>query len=672
MTTHHRRGRQAVITLLLVIAFLSHLSSARAQFINVDFERKVLYADSLHMPMNTSLGTVLMMLPEMIGRPGTDMFTTYDVLINGMSTFEAKDATLTQLRLSDVDKIEISESPTSSYQNNGQGGTVNFVLGTKDRGTWGSAALEASYSTDIMPAVTVGYRNSKWQVHGLALGEYYRPHNTVTQWDHDPRTGTSTPTVVTRETISTWNQLARLYTKCNLTSRDVLTWNLGQYTSSYRKTSTYQFTNDRLNSTHTTNTTLQTLLKYTHDFTPQSNITAEVQYVYTPSGDGFDQTLAMASDDSDITVDNHSKTHTVNGKLSYQVNLLPARSTKTCDLTIGLTANGSFTRGTTTFYNDDYSHYHPVYNRLYDTYYLMPFARIKMQIGRFRASIAGEYQHLNTRINPQQGNPQYQDYHNITDDFTCKLIGEWHFTPRQCLRLLIDRKLQRPNKVQLYPWSIFNPDKYQYVLGNSELRSEGILQVGMDYLSGYQWGAHRLQISLAANYYHVSDLILAYIVGGGTGGGGTIGLTQQFLTFRNDGHDNILAGGLMAVWQYRWLQVSTSANVFHNKQTTSDSRNHYTYYNISLQPSLSLPRNWGAVASFMYNSRVTRYNQYLGQSASLEVGINKTWHRLNIYAYGTISLLGNATDANVSNDMIHYYRHPQVSNGGGAGIRYTF
>lgn len=662
------RIRVAVASVLFVLAGI--LADVKAQVMSVDYDVKILYTDSMQMPKNTSLGTVLMVLPELLGRPGVDLLSNYDILIEGMSVLDAKDAALTQLRIGDVERIEVSESPTSSYQNNGQGGVVNFVLRRKDNGIWGSAALDGSYSTDIMPALTFGYAKGKWLVRALALGEYYRPYSDVAEWDADIETGAYSVARVTREKMLSWRELARVYAQCNISDNDVLVWNLGEYSSRTSQERYHIDTKVKIGSQYQSNTTLQTLLNYSHVFNSRSSISTEVQYVYSPAGDGFEQDDYFA-DRNNRVLDNHTTSHNVNGRLVYKAKLLPVKERKSCELTMGLTGNGSFSSGEVFFEDRTNNTLREIYAPRYNTYYLMPFAKIKMQAGKFRLGLAGEFQHLKTLINPGRLNDAgNEDYTNIANDFTCKMIGEWHFDSTQCLRLTVDRKLRRPDKVQLYPLKIFNPEKYIYVKGNSDLKPEGVIQLGMDYISNYRWGRHSLQMSLAANYYHVSNLIVECIVGGESGEG--IGLTQKYLTFKNDGFNNILAGGVMAVWRYRWLQCSAAASVFHNKQEADGETNHYTYYNICLQPSLSLPRNWGVVSHFVYNSRVTRVNQYLGESASIDVNLDKSWRKWSVYVYGSVSLFGKTIDASVGDDAVHYCEYPQVRSGGGAGVRYVF
>ena len=664
-------GRIRVAFAAVLLVLTACLVDVKAQVMSVDYERKILYMDSLQMPENTSLGMVLTVLPELLGRPGISSLSNYDILIEGMSVLDAKDAALAQLRICDIESVEVSESPTSSYQNNGQGGVVNFVLRRKD-GLWGSAAIEGSYSTDVMPALTLGYAKGKWMVRALALGEYYRPYNDVREWDVDIATGDRSAIKETREKISSWGELARVYTRCNITENDVLSWNLGQYSSRTSQESYGIETKDRNSSQYQSNTTLQTLLNYSHVFNDRSNLSTEIQYIYSPTSNGYNQNESLPEDRDHRMFDDYGKTHNVIGRLSFNTDLLPAKGSKSCGLTVGVTANGSFTSGEMFFEDKAYGQERKIYSPRYNTYYLMPFAKIKIQAGKFRLSFSGEFQHLRTLINPGRLDfPDNADYTNIANDFTCKVIGEWHFDSRQCLRLIVDRKLQRPDKDQLYPVTLFNPDKYIYVRGNSDLKSESVIQLGMDYVSNYRWGRHSLQMSLAANYYNVSNLIVGYIVGGRSEGEGMV-LTQEYLTFKNDGINKILAGGVMAIWRYRWLQCSATATVFHNKQEVNRQTNHYTYYNICLQPSIFLPRNWGVVSNFIYNSRVTRFNQYLGESAVLNVNLSKGWKRWSVYAYGVISLLGNTTDASASDKAVHYYEYPQVKTAGGAGIRYVF
>lgn len=670
MTGLYYRVKQLTVTIILFV-LLGSFMNVDAQVMSVDYEKKILYMDSLQMPKNTSMSMVLMLLPELLERPGDDLVSNYDVLIEGMSVLEAKDATLTQLRIGDVESIEVSESPTSSYQNNGQGGVVNIVLRKKSKGGWGSAAIEGSYSADVMPALTFGYAKGKWLVRALALGEYYRPYSDVKEWDVDIETGAVSAVKLTKEKMSYWSELARVYAQCNITEKDILVWNLGEYSSKMSQERCRFDTKDNVSSQYQSQTVLQTLLNYSHAFSSRSSFFSEIQYVYSPSSDGFVQSENLAEDQHGRILDNHSKSHNVNGRLVFQTNLFPDKSRVSCGLTIGLTGNGSFSSGEMYFEDKAYEKSSKTDYPLYNTYYLMPFAKINMQAGKFRLSLAGEFQHLKTLINPDRIESPIPDYTNIANNFTCKIIGEWHFDSSKCLRLIFDRKLRRPNQVQLYPVSVFNPEIYSYVKGNSELKPEGVFQIGMDYISNFRWGRHFLQMSLAANYYHVNNLIVGYVVGGDSGDGG-IGMTQRYITFKNDGHNNILAGGIMAVWRYRWLQCSAAASVFHNKQESDGVVNHYTYYNICLQPSLSLPRNWGIVSNFVYNSRVTRFNQYLGECAGIDVSLDKRWRKWSVYFFGRVSLFGKTVDASIDDNVVHYSEYPQLRSGGGAGVRYVF
>ena len=137
--------RFAIITIISLLATCS--MSAATQAIEVSLDKKVIYADSLNLAPNTDVATMLSLLPELLERPGWSSITHYDIKIQGISVGNASDVTLYQLRLNDIEKIEISDSPVSSYLNNGQGGSIDITLReplSRERKTWGSAAVSAA------------------------------------------------------------------------------------------------------------------------------------------------------------------------------------------------------------------------------------------------------------------------------------------------------------------------------------------------------------------------------------------------------------------------------------------------------------------------------------------------------------------------------------------------
>lgn len=154
----------------LIICIFSIASHAAAQVYTIDFNNKVVKTDGLNMPPNTSVYSIIAMIPEMLQRSGVGYLENYEVKINGMSVGDVSDVALHQLQIVDVDKIEISESSTSGYTKNGQAGSINIVLRDKPaegKKLWGSLGLSASYPLDLAPQGLIGYSDGKFKVRGV-------------------------------------------------------------------------------------------------------------------------------------------------------------------------------------------------------------------------------------------------------------------------------------------------------------------------------------------------------------------------------------------------------------------------------------------------------------------------------------------------------------------------
>lgn len=156
-------GKRHIIMLLLLAA----AAVCRGQILDIDHDKKIIYADSIRLSPMTPAKTVLSLLPELLERPTESLFVNYDIKLHGMSVGDARDVTLTQIRLRDIEKIEITEDPLSTYNNNGVGGSIDITmrLTSKTNDTlWGSAAVETCYPWDVMPQMSICYSKDRIRI----------------------------------------------------------------------------------------------------------------------------------------------------------------------------------------------------------------------------------------------------------------------------------------------------------------------------------------------------------------------------------------------------------------------------------------------------------------------------------------------------------------------------
>ena len=135
--------------------------------------KKVIHVKETGLPGNTKLREFLGILPELLQRGDDGLFTNYDIQFDGKSTGSARDVILETTWIGDVEKIEITSSPTVTQQKSGQGGVINIVPVKLKEGFGGNVTLDASTEWDAMPSLNLNYKNKKLEIRGNLSLEYY-------------------------------------------------------------------------------------------------------------------------------------------------------------------------------------------------------------------------------------------------------------------------------------------------------------------------------------------------------------------------------------------------------------------------------------------------------------------------------------------------------------------
>ena len=152
----------------------------------VSNDKKKINVHELGFSESMTLNDVLHMLPELLSRPSEWQYENYSVEVNGIEVGDARDAVLDQLRLSDIQYIEVSENPITSYQNNGEGGTISIELANleEDGKVKGSVSLIGGYQSDFSPNLNIGYKKNKFSIKALAIAEFFSPNNITKNIDN--------------------------------------------------------------------------------------------------------------------------------------------------------------------------------------------------------------------------------------------------------------------------------------------------------------------------------------------------------------------------------------------------------------------------------------------------------------------------------------------------------
>lgn len=656
---------------LTIIALLVSLQ-VTAQAVKIDFDKKIIFTDSLNLPRNISASTLITLLPDLLQRPGYFILSNYDVTINDMSVGQAIDVALLQLQIVDIEKIEVNESPVSSYQNNGQGGSINIELRTSandNRSTWGSAGILAKSDVDVAPQLNVGYKKNNFSIRGVMLGETYDASHSLLSQTLDNNKLVSQSYADINNRFRT--QLLRAYMQFDITRRDVLKFNLSErYTYS-----TSEKIVDHDEHTAVTNkqraTNLQAMLDYTHKL-GHGELNATVEYNYTPTHNERNDYITY--DDNVYRYDYDSKLNTNNlsGKLEYKTQLYhhtAADGTENSgDITVGSNFNSNFGDEKTDIIDrfpltPEETWLSPQNN----TYYVMPYITLKGNIGRLRLKIRGEFQHFKYDIKRMD-----KPYSVISNDFTGKFMAEWHFTPARNMRLILDRKLQRPGSDQLYPFRLYDINQHEYVQGNPNLTPMMSHEIALDYLDNYKWDdGHNLTLNAGVSYNHITDIINgSHVQSAATTG--TLGAILHQLTYENNGRGNVASANLMALCSYKAFTLSMVGNVYHKMV---DGDDHCTYYNLSFHPQFNLNDGWNGGVRIVYYSSVHQANGKMGDCASASMTVGRAWKNFFFYFTEDVSILKNSKDVTYSGTKRTETESQmaQVSqNIVGIGMKYTF
>ena len=632
---------------------------ASAQAVQISLDSKVIMVDSLNLPANTNAYTILAMMPELLQRPGNVSYSNYDICVNGMSVSEVSDVALSQIHLQDIESIEISESPISSYQKNGVGGCIDITLkdhGIKSDKVWGSASMEMSYPLDIAPQLLIGHRSKDFTIGGILLSEIYKnSSSTETRTFNDNQfTGSQWNDIDARSRA----QLARVYMGYQPTKNDRFQLNLSE-TYSYDKDINIPDHEDPKTSTEKSRATnLEALFNYKHTF-GRTSFTTEVQYTYNP---GYKHNFHPEFQN----YKNHFKTHNVSGKVDLKHTVLRGTNGKKMTFGAGCKLNSAFKNEDIFSQALEYPATPLYFEPENKTFFVQPYASFETTIGKLRLKAIGEFQHYSYDIN------KMDESHSVeSNDFTGKLIAEWHITPHRNMRLIVDRKLQRPNDEQLFPKRIFSAERQMYVEGNPYLTPVMSHEVRLDYVSDYRWGEHSLLFEAGASYNHV-DHIINSVIKGGSSAEGEWGLTQEYLTFENNGTNSILSANMMAMYSIRSFSVSFTGNVYHNNQHVNGEYNHYTYYNLSVNPHFNLKDGWHGSVSLTYNSKVKRVNSSLSDYTMSTMSVGKRWDDFFIYCFNKIALQKQAVDVQTDTSVRKERYYEMAPNVVGVGVKYNF
>lgn len=625
-----------------------------SQSVSYSFDEKVIVADSLNMPQSTIAKTIISVLPELLERPSEYTINDFQIKVNDMAVDYAVDAVLTQIRLCDIEKITVVESPIASYQNNSKSGAINIKLrkhSTKDKHFWGSVSTDASLPTEVSPKVSFGYDDDKFSVNSFLIGNYYDA-----TYDEEGHTynanGVETSNSLISEANTFRGNMTALFMNYKPSTKDELLMNVAYVYTDDKSDYSHRIQNVHTKYSKESNRkNFNALFKYTHNFTSSSLLEFSVQNMYQPvsEDDRYEEETAMDKSNND----------NLYGHLMVKFSLLPSASKYKSTLAIGTNGNIVFGKKDTNhdFLQDpDKGHF---FSDKSHSRGLTPFVESENFLGQLRVKLMANLPYYCYDYHREGFGHMNKD--NV--DFGAKLMTEWHFKKNHILRFIADRQSNRPSETMVYPYLVFASSNI-HNLGNKDLKNEHSVECTAEYVFKHKWDDHSLFMTIGTSYNHVNNVIHSEL---------NLSGDDNYITYKNAGCSNIFTGEFMAMYSYKCMSLTLTSDYYNNSLKSEGGDDYYRYFNIVLMPTFKTQDNWMGSLRLKYFSPVSTKGYRKGGCSAVSFQLGKSWGGFNVHAYGNLSLSGRTTDIVYNWDLGHSETISSVQkNSIGFGVRYDF
>lgn len=668
------KAKKSLLTLLFLM--ICTFAAAQKPIIEVSNDKKKINVHELGLPESTSLKSILNMLPELLARPSKWLYENYSIEVNDVDVGDARDAVLTQLSISDIEYIEVSENPITSYQNNGQGGTISIELREfqEAENVKGSFSLNASHPLDICPHLNFGYRKDKLSVNAMAIAEFYNPKDLATDIRNsatDEYTSESTDmkfatemAIVQMKYNPTDNNEFRLSLSENWKKEDDVT------TERVHRPGIGTSTSRHENEAKLTN--LFAEFEYSHYFGDASKPKDEKPRLK------FETTATYRPEDNDNKQNMHSllrehnRSNSMAGKLEYLLPLAKRVNAEKMNLTIGSNFNLSYDDEESKTDITGFAHKTDITNLNTNalTTFLSPYLQAEYVKDKISFKGICEYQYFKYDVksvnDPDDNN---RDYLTDNKSVTGKLMFGYRFAPSQTIRLIADRKIKRPTSSQIYPYMVFNINDLTFVRGNPDLRPILSHEITVDYITEVDNGDNSVVINMGFSYIQVDDVIVQ---------SENMPLYQtrspdEYYTFLNEGDNHIAKTNFMIFYKRRVFSILLTANMFNNIGNRDyKSSDHYTYFNTELSTSFRFRRSWCFMTSVAYNSKVIKTDETIGDNLYSDITVSKNFKNFSIGAFTEISLFDGTKDHAYTDDGMVTTTYDAVRDLVGVRFGYKF
>ena len=445
-------------TIALIAALLFSLPALLADdsyLLEILPTKKVIYVKNTGLPGNTSIHDMLMMMPELLNRGSDDLFDNYDIQYDGKSTESGRDAILLNTWIGEIEKVEITTSPTVTQQKNGVSGIINIIPHQLNEGFGGEAALTGTTEWDVIPTVNLEYKNKKLELRGGLSLEYYRP-------TFSSRIEDVSDVIRVVETDTTHQrycqETAKLCMKYKFSDKDnIKAWVWESWSNDFQETSKYRMEGPvtlNLSSTDGLEVTrrntaekdlnVTAIAEYEHFFNAGAkvNVTANYQYNKLESVTGTDEAQSAF-------ISGHINPNNLNGEVKFTI---PVSSIRRGAAAIETGVNSTYQSDIVTA------------NRS-SSLYLSPFFTFKYEGDVISANGGVRYTYYSRSCSFGDEPTFRRNDHDILGNVNVV----WQIVPHHALRFLTARNLLRPTDMMLYPEPLWIQSQGEWHVGDKDI-----------------------------------------------------------------------------------------------------------------------------------------------------------------------------------------------------------
>lgn len=636
-----------------IVAFLllaAGYSMAQNYAIEVLPDKKVIYVDKLNLPDYLNVEEVLQMLPELASR-GDQLYDYFDIQFDGKSVGASYYVVLSQTKLGEIEKIEISTSSVSTQQKSEVSGTINLIPLKPEEGFVGDLFFDATTEAGLLPSVSLNYKKNKLQLYGNgSIGGNWTKSGIYSIEEAGPVT-----TIIDNATSKDYvHETARVNFVYDITGRDELK---GWLLESWRGEDGLSI-DDKLISKDMSASAgpgwyySEHIIDSTKSGFSQALAHAMIQYKHTFANESSLKVFAGFESIPNYHGEEFERPHIFDGEVKYEFSGIK-KDGKSLNFEVGSNMNFKDMR---------------TEESLGKNLYLSPYGNIKYRGEKLSLDFAVRYQHF-VRNFSLIGDKLYQKSEN---DIVGDINAVWQFKPNNAFHFTASRNLLRPSDEMLYPRLYYSESQGKWFKGNRNLAPAYLHSIEIEYIFNKELnGGRQLFVDVGAAYTRADDLIeecIEQVVSNSA----TDPQTIYYTTYMNTGVNNILTAEASVIYTHGIFTLALAGNLFTKNARGAGLSDTATYYNISLNPILNLKKEWTVTGKFIYNSPVVQNTVVYGDCFLAKIRVGKKIKDWTIHAEISDIFDYLTTDYVKTNNRTAQFEYDLYGRYFGIGFSYRF